>query len=518
MWAMTHPDGAYLPNIKERRPSVHAERLRHSLADWSAGLAAVSDLPSAVRQDVVDALELARRFNAEVVRPLAAQIDRRAAEEPGYLPHELIQQAGRWGLFTLWLPSLFGGKGWNFLSLYAFLEEVSTACVGVGNVIGVHYMGVAMLNASWNFRLAYRVFNDLCAGERSGRPCLISLAMNEPHAGSDVSDTLLLEKAAVNTHARLQADGGYLLDGRKTMISNGHVSTWHMVTAFEDLERPADTMVVLAVRTDSQGLRLGRVEDKLGQRACVASELIFEQCVVPAAHVAFDRRLTTGLARSHRDLSQTLLDYVVSCTRAGVGAFAAGTARGAYESARDHALRKLLPSGRLIEQQWAQTTLAEMSKNASLARQAYLESAMANGMGGLFRLMFFRPLYWADQLAPMALWRLLSGWALRSPNAARWFQKRFLVAQPREWQNLISGLASSAKVAASDLAMVNVNMAMDLVGPDSLRQELGMEKRLRDAKVLQIYEGTNQINLVNLFKCRVRPDEGVAVYVRKGAE
>ncbi|MFT3859603.1 MAG: acyl-CoA dehydrogenase family protein [Aquabacterium sp.] len=512
---MTHPEGAYLPSIKERRTSVHAERLRNSVADWSSALAAVSDLPSAVRQDVVDALDLARRFNAEVVRPMALHIDRRAAEDPAYIPRELIQLASDWGLFTVWLPSLFGGKGWNFLSLYAFLEEVSTACVGVANVVGVHYMGVAMLTASWNMRLAHRIFSDVCEGERLREPRLISLAMNEAQAGSDVAETLLLNRARLQTQATLQPDGSYVLDGCKTMISNGHVSTWHMVVAYEDLARPADTLVVLAVHRDAPGLKLGLMAEKLGQRACVASDLHFDTCTVPAEQVALDRQLTKGMARPHQELAQTLLDYVVSCTRTGVGAFAAGTARGAHDAARDYAMRTLLPQGRLIEQQWAQTQLADMHKNASLARQAYVESALANGMGGLFRLMFYRPLYWADQLAPMPLWRAATRIVLRSKDAARFFQKRFLAAQPREWQNLVSGMASSAKVASSDLAMCNVGLALDLVGSDGLRHELGLEKRLRDAKVLQIYEGTNQINLVNLFKCRVRSDDSVAVFRRE---
>ena len=72
---MTHPQGAYLPSIKDRTLSADAERLRNSVADWSAALAAVSDLPSAVRQDVVDALDLDRRFNAEVVRKIVQGAD-----------------------------------------------------------------------------------------------------------------------------------------------------------------------------------------------------------------------------------------------------------------------------------------------------------------------------------------------------------------------------------------------------------------------------------------------------------
>jgi acyl-CoA dehydrogenase len=511
---MKQATGAYLPTLKERGPSVDAERLRQSLADWSAALAAVSDLPSAVRQDVVDALDLARRFNAEVVRPQALLIDQLAHKDPAYVPLELIQQASRWGLFTLWLPSLFGGKGWNFISLFAFLEEVACTCVGVANVIGVHYMGVATLNASWNLKLAERVLGEVCAGERRDEPCLISLALNEPLAGTDASDTALLDHAQLGTQATLQPDGSCVLQGHKSWISNASVSTWHMVVAFEDLARAADTLMIVAVRSDAPGLSVSAQTDKLGQRACTAADLHFAPCRIPAEQVAISRQHTQGLGRPHREIAQTLLDYISSCTRAGVGAFAAGTARGALEAARDMAARQVRPGGRVIEQQWAQSLLADMSQNASLARQAYLESALANGMGGLFRMMFFRPLYWADQLAPMGLWRMAARWILHSPKAARWFQQRFLVEQPREWQRLTSGLASMAKVAASDLAMRNVALALELCGPDALRHEAGLEKRLRDAKVLQLYEGSNQLNRSNLFKCRVRTDESVRVFVR----
>lgn len=507
-------EGAYVPAHKERQLSRDAERLRESVADWSAGLAAVSDLPATVRQDVADALELARRFNAAIVRPQALHIDRMAQDNPDYIPHELIRRANEWGLFTLWLPSLFGGKGWNFLSLYAFLEEVSATCVGVANVIGVHYMGVAALTACWNLRLADKVFAEVCAGERSGKPCLISLAINEPDAGSDVADTRLLEQGRPTARSVRQPDGSHVLHGVKSLISNAPVSSWHIVMAWEDPAQAADTVVMLAVRADAPGCELGPLDRKMGQRACPTAELRLNQCRVPPEQVALDRVATSGLQRPHREIAQTLLEHIGACTRAGVAAFAAGVARGAFEASRDHAARKSVAGGRLIEQQWVQTLLADMAQHAALARQAYLESAVANGMGGLFRMMFFRPLYWADQLMPMGLWRFAARRILNSPRATQWFKRRFLDEQPPEWLRLTSGLASLAKVAASDLAMRNVDLALELVGPDALRQDLGLEKRLRDAKVLQIYEGSNEINRVNLFKSRLSPDDSVKVFVR----
>jgi acyl-CoA dehydrogenase len=522
---------------------MDAMSMHRSIADWSAGLAAVSDLPSATRQDVAAALDLARRFNREVVRPRALALDAALQDDPSALPLEFIEQANAWGLYSRWLPSMFGGEGWNILSLYAFIEEVSTECVALANTVGVHYLGVSTLMATWNMGLIHRVFGEVCEGQRSGQPCLISLAITEPNAGTDVEECELVDRARLGTVAQPQPDGSYRLTGRKIFISNGHVSTWHMVIAYEDRTKAADTMVVLAVRTGAQGFSFGAKENKMGQKACVASELIFDDCPVPADQVALSPKVSALTKRPHREVAQTVIDYVVSSTRAGVGAFATGTARGALDAALAYATHKRVqgcpapgatggpwggvsggtPGGggplvRLIEQQWAQTTLAEMAKNAALARQAYLESAFANSLGGLFKITFVPLIYSLDHRIPKWLMKPSTTLLFGQRWVTRLFQKHYLGAYPHIWQDLTSGKASLAKIACSDFGIINANLAIDLMGADGLRHGHGIEKRLRDAKLLQIYEGTNQLNRINLFKCLLRPDESVRVFSREGGQ
>lgn len=486
-----------------------------SLADWSAGIAALTELPAGVRRDMALAIELGQRFNREVVAPLALTLDARIQDDPQHLPWEFIAEANRWGLFTRWLPKMFGGHGWNLASMYAFVEEVSTQCVGLANVVGVHYLGVATLMATWNLRLARRVFAEVCEGERSGHPCLVSLAITEPNAGTDVEETELVDRARLGTVATPRAEGGYLLRGRKVFISNGHVSTWHMVIAYEDRRHPADTMVALAVRTGAPGFTFGAQEHKVGQRACVASELVFDDCPVPADQVALSAAQSRHLGRAHRDVAQTMIDYVVSSTRAGVGAFATGVARGVFEATRAQLAAQSCREGRLIEQQWVQTTLADMGRQAALARLAYMESALANCLGGLFALLFTAPIYHLERWVPRAWMARLSAPWLDNATLARWMQRRLLQRYPATWQHLTSGQASMAKVACSDLAMHNCGLALELLGIDGLTHDSGIEKRLRDAKLLQIYEGTNQLNRINHFKCLLRPDERVRVFVRE---
>jgi len=491
------------------------------LVDWSAGIAAIGGLPRAVQRDVEHAIALAQRFNAEVIHPMALRLDAAVQDDPDALAHDYIAEANRWGLYSMWLPKMFGGGGWNLLSLYAFIEEISTECVGLANTLGVHYLGVSTLMATWNMALISRVFGEVSEGSRTGRPCLISLAITEPNAGTDVEECELLDHARLGTEMQLQPDGGFVINGRKVFISNGHVSTWHMVIGYEDRKRAADTMTVLAVRTGASGFAFGGKENKMGQKACVASELIFDGCRVPPEQVAMSRRTSEVAGRPHREVSQILIDYVVSSTRAGVGAFATGTARGAYLAARDYAARTMVPGSRaperLIEQQWAQTLLAEMAKNALMGRHITTECAFANARGGLLRLTFMPLLYWADHHLPAWLMAASTRLALRAPWVARRFQDHFLGNYPSDMREHTSGIGSAAKVACTDLAILNAQLALDLMGPDGLRHNHGVEKRLRDAKLLQIYEGTNQLNRVNLFKCMLRPDASVRVFVRQEA-
>ncbi len=472
------------------------------------GVAALRTLPRRLADDIAAAVALARRFGDEVVRPCYAAIDRRVDAEPGWVPREIVQAAGAWGLYTAWLPRLVGGRGWSMLSLYAFLEEVSTVCVGIANVVGVHYLGVTTLCATWNARLMRRVLGEVVAGERRGEPCLVSLAITEPSAGTDMEETELLARIRPGTVAR-RVDGGYRVDGRKVFISNGHVSTWHVVICCEDRARAAETGVVLAVQNGTRGFTLGAIEHKMGQRACVASELVFDDCFVDDAHVAIDCRQIGGPAR---EVFQQVIDYVVSSTRAGVGAFGAGVARGAYQVACELARRRRPDGTRPVDDQCVRMRLADLFTSAQLARLAWQEAAWANCEHGLFRDLHRRGSYALGRLAPRPLIAAIAPRILDHPWTTRLLRRRHFGRYARASAHLTSGWGSLAKVVGSDLAVASADLALDLCGAEGTRHDAGVEKRVRDAKLLQIYEGTNQLNRLNLFKCLVGPDWDVEAF------
>jgi len=342
-------------------------------------------------------------------------------------------------------------------------------------------------------------------GERSGWPCLISLAVTEPGAGTDVEEVELLDKGSVSCHAR-KVKGGYVVNGTKVFISMGHLSTWTVLYAYTDLRHPAESTVGLMVKTGMKGFSLGSHEDKMGQRACPASELVFEDCFVPDELVLFDEGHARAFSKKpRRTLAQTYIDYVVSATRPGVCAFGVGAARGALEKALDYASKTQLNGRPLIDHEWVQSRLAQMYANVALGRLAYQEANHANSLRGLYRLLQFKPLYYYFLLMPDAYFKRVI-----SPTLDKRITTNLMGRVSFDWAKqedirCCSGWASLAKITGTDLGLANCRAALEIMGAAGLRHDLGAEKLLRDIKLLQIYEGTNQLNRLNLFKCLIAP-------------
>jgi alkylation response protein AidB-like acyl-CoA dehydrogenase len=470
--------------------------------DITCSLSSVHRLPGAVLGETREMVAMARRFNDEVARPRALELDRMKHEDPDYLPWDLVEEANRRGFYSMFIPKLFGGHGMNMPGLSYVLEEIASGCTAISNLIGVHYLGVATLCGSWNVRLMNKVMRETAEGERTGKPCLISLAITEPGAGTDVEELELVSKAKVTCHAE-RVPGGYRVNGRKIFISNGHLSTWHITIGYSDLDNPAETTVMMAVKTGMDGFSFGRQEHKMGQKGCPASELIFEDCFVPDELVCFDAAQAAPYSRSMEQITMQVLDYVLSASRAGVGAFGTGVARGAYEEALRFAAETEVGGKLLINHEWAQCVLAEMYKNVALARLSYIETNYANGMYGLFRILHYKPIFYYMKYLPQAIIdRYLQ--PLINLDLVTWlFRKIYFDWQKQEEYERTSGWASLSKFSATDAGVKNCQLTLELMGGAGVRSDRVVEKHLRDSKLLQIYEGTNQLNRLNLFKCLI---------------
>ncbi|MEW6079565.1 MAG: acyl-CoA dehydrogenase family protein [Thermodesulfobacteriota bacterium] len=467
--------------------------------DMSLSLTAISRQPGGMRREIRQAVRLAEKFNREFVRPRALAMDRRLQEDHDYLPLEWVEEANRRGFFTMCIPRMLGGRGVCFPALSYFMEEIASECLGMANVIGAHYLGLGTLIVTWNMPLMARVCDEIVSGEKSGQACLVSLAMTEPTSGSDTPEPELLDKGTVNCHAGKVA-GGYRVNGSKLFISNGHFSTWHITVAFEDLKRPADSGVVLAVKTGSPGFKIGGKESKMGQLACPASELFFNDCFVPDDQVALCADHTRGYHRTGRQIYQRLFDDLCSISRAGICALSAGAARGAYQDALAFAAGASGRDGALINAEWVQCRLADLYRNAVMTRLLYVETNYANGLYGVYRQLQSKPAYYALKYLPAGLSRRLTRAVIQQDRLTRFMRRMQLDRYNAAQVQRTAGMAALAKFAGSDLAVENCQKALEIMDRAGLRHASGAEKRLRDAKLLQIYEGTNQINRLDLFR------------------
>jgi acyl-CoA dehydrogenase len=488
------------------RGEVKALNSRYpKIEDTLLSLLYSTKMPKGMVKETREIIALARKFTTEVVKPVALKLDRITHEDPDYMPWELVKKANEWGLYTKWIPRMLGGHGYNNPSMSYFIEEVGSVCLGIANVIGVHYLGVAGIACSGNLRVSKKVLAEVAQGERTGEPCIISLSITEPTAGTDVEETDLMDKGKVTCHAE-RVKGGYVFNGRKIFISMGHVSTWTVLFGYTDLKRPSETAVAAMVKTGTKGFSFGTHENKMGQRVCPASELIFEDCFVPDELILLDpekARKYTG--KPMKEVCQRYIDLVVSATRAGVGAMGAAAARGAFERALQYADETRIGGRPLINEEWVQCLLSEMYKNMSLARLAYVESNYANSLRGMYKMLQLKPFFYFYKHAPQ-----IYNDKVLTPSADKEWMNWLMMRTNLDWvlqpdQNCASGWASLAKFSSTDLGVKNCQLALELMGQNGLRQDAGVEKMLRDIKLCQIYEGTNQLNRVNLFKCLVAP-------------
>ncbi len=343
----------------------------------------------------------------------------------------ILAAAGRAGLLSDLLPWPLGSLPWTVaarpLGLVAAIkmEELCAVCGGLGLAIGANALGTLPLLLAGRPGIVRRKLLPALRKNRRGEPSLFAYAITEPGAGSDVEDGAGAAVCRPQTTAR-RTGGGWLLNGRKVFISGGDTAA--AVTVFAALEGEGiESWTCFLVERSMKGYKPGRNELKMGQRASPATELFFDDVLVPDANVV------GGLRRGWA-INRGVLNY----SRVPVGAIALGIARGAMEGAIEFVCRTKLGSRQLIQYQDVQLAIAQMMIDTSAMR------AM--------------------------VWQSASSWV---PHQSR---------------------ASMTKVFCADTAVRVCESAMELLGDHGFLRRNLVEKAYRDARLTQIYEGTNQIN------------------------
>jgi len=227
-----------------------------------------------------------------------------------------------------------------------------------------------------------------------------------------------------------RTSGGYILNGTKQFITNAGEAAIYTVIALTAKEKGPRGASAFLVEKGTPGFTFGRKEKKLGIRASATRELVFEDCLVPEENII--GREGMGFIMTMR-----LLDR----SRPGLGAQAVGLAQGALEAAVDYAKQRVQFGHPIIAQQAVQIMLADMATQVEAARALVYAVARTIDSGA----------------------------------------KNFT----RE--------SAMAKVFASDTAMRVTTDAMQIFGGVGYMRDYPIEKMFRDAKITQIYEGTNQV-------------------------
>jgi isovaleryl-CoA dehydrogenase len=208
-----------------------------------------------------------RRFATARIAPRAADIDR-----SNEFPRDLWPALGAQGLLGITVPERFGGANLGYLAHVIVMEEISRASGAVGLSYGAHSnLCVNQLRLNASEEQCARYLPKLISGEHVG-----ALAMSEPGSGSDV--------VSMQLRAERRGDS-YLLNGRKMWITNGPDADVVMVYARTDPAAGPHGITAFIVERGTPGFGSAQKLDKLGMRGSSTSELVFDDCRIPAANM-----------------------------------------------------------------------------------------------------------------------------------------------------------------------------------------------------------------------------------------
>ena len=330
-----------------------------------------------------------------------------------------------------------------------------------GVFIDEKYGGIGDETATMNLVLVTEEFSKACGGialafastALGAMPILLSGSEEQKErflpdiaAGRRLAGFALTEPQAgsdasgIRTTAIREGDH-YVLNGLKQWITNGGEAEIYTVIALTNPDKGARGASTLVVEKGTPGFSFGKKEDKMGIRASATRELIFEDCHVPAENLI--GREGTGFITAMRTFD---------ASRPGVAAQALGMAQGALDLAIDWACERKQFGSRVSAFQGLRFLLADMATKVEAARALIYATA------------------------------------------------RYIDSSPKSRPTVYSAMS---KLFASDVAMQVTTDAVQVFGGSGYMRDYPIEKFMRDAKITQIYEGTNQIQLEEISKILV---------------
>jgi alkylation response protein AidB-like acyl-CoA dehydrogenase len=358
--------------------------------------------------------ETLRSFCEEKVAPHAAEVDRNAE-----FPWKSFEACKEMELPALGIPEAYGGAGADTVTQAIMIEELARVCGATSLTIIISKLSMLPVMNWADDELKQSYLPRIATGEIQGSYCL-----SEPDAGSDV--------AAMR--ARAVRDGDvYVLNGTKYWISNAGISDVYIVFAKTDPDAGARGVSCFLVEKE-WGIKVPKLEEKLGMRGSPTGEVLLEDVRVPVSH-----RI------GEEGQGFTIAMHTLDRSRPGIGAQAVGLAQGAIDTSAAYMKQRHAFGGPIADLQGLRFMLADMAMRNEAARAlVYRACAMVDD----------------------------------DPH--------------RE----LTKFGAMAKAFASDAAMAITLDAIQLLGGYGYTKDFPVERMMRDAKVTQIYEGTNQVQRV----------------------
>ena len=352
-------------------------------------------------------------------------------------PDGVFAQLGAAGLLSLPQPEEWGGGGQPYEVYLQVLEEIAARWAAVAVAVSVHSLSSHPLLAFGTDEQKQRWLPDMLSGDQIG-----AYSLSEPQAGSD---------AAALRCAAVARDGGYVISGSKSWITHGGVADFYTLFARtgegssggqersdrgkgsggqERSDRGSRASIsCFLIPGDLDGLTFGKPEEKMGLSAIPTTSAFYDDARVDA-----DRRI--GAEGQGLQIAFSALD----AGRLGIAAVATGLAQAALDDAVRYANERTTFGRKIIDHQGLGFLLADMATAVVSARATYLDAARRRDLG-----------------------------------------------QPYSTQ------ASVAKLVATDAAMKVTTDAVQVFGGAGYTRDYRVERYMREAKITQIFEGTNQI-------------------------
>ena len=355
--------------------------------------------------------KMVREFAEREIAPNVMKWD-----EASEFPMATVKELGKLGLLGVIFPAEYGGSGMGYIEYVTAIEELSRVDGSVGIIVAAHTsLGSNHIFIAGNEEQKRKYIPRLATGEFIG-----AWGLTEPGSGSDAGGARC---------SAVRRGKNWVLNGTKTFITNGHYADVAVVIAVTDKTAHTHGLSAFVVEKGTRGFRAGKKENKLGLRASDTSELIFEDCEIPAENLL--GKEGDGFIDAMR---------VLDGGRISIAALGLGMAQGAYEATVKYAKQRKQFGKAISEFQAIGFKLADMATE--------IESA-----------------------------RWLTYYAASLRDAGKPFRKE----------------AAMAKLKASRVATSVVSEAVQVFGGAGYMLDSDVARFNCDAKVLEIGEGTNEI-------------------------